>query len=126
MSNSRQTQPAGASDPSGDHEELTEQIQQTRDELGAAVHELAAKADVKQRITDQAGQQAERLRETARRITRQANRTRGALADQVVEPASEMKDAVAADSRTDLVLAVMSVLFAVLAAILILRRRSDR
>lgn len=115
-----------ANDPSDDHEKLTEQIEHTRDELGAAVHELAAKTDVKKRVADQAGQQVDRLRDTARRLANQAGKARNQFADQVVEPTGEMKDAVAADPRTDLLLATLSVAFAVLAAILLVRRRSTR
>jgi Protein of unknown function (DUF3618) len=129
MSDSKPSQgppPAEAGDPSDDHEKLTEQIQHTREELGAAVHELAARTDVKKRVADQAGQQVERLRDTAKRVAKQVSKTRDQFSDQVVEPAAEMKDAVAADSRTRLVLAALSVAFAVLAAILLVRRRSPR
>ncbi|HEX9624092.1 MAG TPA: DUF3618 domain-containing protein [Streptosporangiaceae bacterium] len=126
MSNSKPSQAGNAGDPADDREKLTEQIEQTRDELGAAVHELAARTDVKRRVADQAGQQVDRLRDTAKRVAKQASKRRDQLSDQIVEPAGEMTEAVAADSRTGLVLAILSAAFAVLAGILILRRRSSR
>ncbi len=74
----------------------------------------------------QPGQQVDRLRDTARRVADQAGKARDQFTDQVVEPTVEMKDAVAADPRTDLLLATLSVAFAVFAVILLVRRRSTR
>ncbi|MEC3995773.1 DUF3618 domain-containing protein [Actinacidiphila sp. DG2A-62] len=50
--------------------ELERQIEQTREELGRTVEELAAKADVPARAKAKATETAERFRESARRVTR--------------------------------------------------------
>ncbi len=91
------------SDPSQDHDQLTQQIRQTRDELGSAVNELAAKSDVKQRFADETGQ----------------------LKAAVAGRANQFKEAVAGDSQQRLLL-VLAAAFAVLAGVLLIGRRSAR
>jgi CHASE3 domain sensor protein len=113
MSNSNQTHSAKASGSSADHDKLTEQIRDTASQQAEQIRDIAS-------------HQAERLRDTARHVARQASSARDQLNQQIVEPAGEVKDAVAADSRSRLVLAVASAALAVLAGILILRRRSGR
>ena len=49
----------------GDAEALREEIRRTRVELGETVEALAAKADVKARLKESAGQARERVREHA-------------------------------------------------------------
>ncbi|MGQ5263742.1 DUF3618 domain-containing protein [Micromonospora sp. ZYX-F-536] len=50
---------------SGDTEALREEIRRTRVELGETMEALAAKADVKARLKESAGQAKERVREQA-------------------------------------------------------------
>lgn len=65
----------------GDPEGLREEIRRTRIELGETVEALAAKADVKARLKDSAGQAKERVREqaalTVARVRGQAARQAG-------------------------------------------------
>lgn len=50
--------------------DLERQIEQTREELGRTVEELAAKADVPARAKAKAAETAERVRASARRVAR--------------------------------------------------------
>jgi hypothetical protein len=58
----------GQTEPADAEQELARQIQQTRDELGAAVHSLVNKTDVKARVAEQAKTGKDRLRQSAQRV----------------------------------------------------------
>ncbi len=68
--------------------ELERQIEQTREELGRTVEELAAKADVPARAKAKAAETAERLRASARRVTRHREAPPAAVAGGVGAEAS--------------------------------------
>ncbi|MCO1599634.1 DUF3618 domain-containing protein [Micromonospora sp. RHAY321] len=74
---------------SGDTEALREEIRRTRVELGETMEALAAKADVKARLKESAGQAKERVREqaaqTVARVRGQAAARAGAARAQAQE-----------------------------------------
>ncbi|GGO23697.1 DUF3618 domain-containing protein [Micromonospora parathelypteridis] len=73
----------------GDTEALREEIRRTRVELGETMEALAAKADVKARLKESAGQAKERMREqaaqTVARVRGQAVRGAGMARAQAYE-----------------------------------------
>ncbi|MET7705651.1 DUF3618 domain-containing protein [Micromonospora sp. NPDC005189] len=73
----------------GDTEALREEIRRTRVELGETMEALAAKADVKARLKESAGQAKERMREqaaqTVARVREQAVRGAGMARAQAYE-----------------------------------------
>ncbi|MEV4496827.1 DUF3618 domain-containing protein [Micromonospora arborensis] len=73
----------------GDTEALREEIRRTRVELGETMEALAAKADVKARLKESAGQAKERMREqaaqTVARVRGQAARGAGMARAQAYE-----------------------------------------
>jgi hypothetical protein len=72
--------------------ELERQIEQTREELGRTVEELAAKADVPARAKAKATETAERFRESARRVTRHRASSPAAVAGAADREASAATD----------------------------------
>jgi Protein of unknown function (DUF3618) len=66
---------AAAGGPPDDPEELKQEIERTREQLGETVEALAAKADVKAQAQAKAGQVAERLKSRAAQARRQAAAT---------------------------------------------------
>jgi hypothetical protein len=85
-------------------EDLTDEIGRTRQQLGDAVQQLAAKADVKEQLARQAGQ----LRGT---VTRTAKQAAGRATD---------------DASRPVIAAVAAGMFAVIACVLLVRWRAGR
>ncbi len=68
----QQQESGTASSPPDDAQELREEIERTREQLGDTVEALMAKADVKARAQEKAGQFAERMKTTAVQAGQQA------------------------------------------------------
>jgi archaellum component FlaD/FlaE len=81
---------AAAAAPPDDPQQLAEEIERTREQLGDTVEQLAAKADVKARAQDKAGQLTGRLKGKAGQARQQAAATAGQvqrrLADKTTGP----------------------------------------
>ncbi|MFI6780438.1 DUF3618 domain-containing protein [Micromonospora sp. NPDC050276] len=79
----------------GDTEALREEIRRTRVELGETMEALAAKADVKARLKESAGQAKERMREqaaqTVARVRGQAARGAGMARAQAYDKGEMMR-----------------------------------
>lgn len=69
----------------GGTEELREQVEQTREELGDTVAQLAAKADVKQRAQDKAA-------ETKAQVQSKAAETKAQVQDKAAEAKAQVQD----------------------------------
>jgi type VI protein secretion system component VasF len=86
-------------------DQLTDEIGRTRQQLGDAVQQLAAKTDVKQQLAKQAGQ----VRDTATRKAKETARQLGS------------------DDRLPVVVSAAAAgVFAVIAFVLLMRWRADR
>ncbi|MDF9810851.1 DUF3618 domain-containing protein [Streptomyces sp. SPB162] len=73
-------------------QELREQMEHTRDELGLTVEALAAKADVRTRVLERAAQAAAQVRDAASRAGRfAANRTPDAVSEKADQAALSVR-----------------------------------
>jgi long-subunit acyl-CoA synthetase (AMP-forming) len=71
-----------AAEPPEDAQQLTEQIEQTREQLGETVQALAAKADVTATAQEKASQLTAGLKDRAEQVKQQASQAQRQLADQ--------------------------------------------
>jgi hypothetical protein len=74
---------AAAAAPPADPQQLAEEIERTREQLGETVEQLAAKADVKARAQDKASQLTGRLKGKAGQARQQAAATAGQVQRQL-------------------------------------------
>jgi chromosome segregation ATPase len=86
--------PETAPAPPDDEQELREEIERTREQLGETVQALAAKADAKARMQDKADQLTGRLKTKAdqarQQAAAQAERVRRQLADKTAGPRQKL------------------------------------
>ncbi|GAB2583980.1 hypothetical protein Aab01nite_54720 [Paractinoplanes abujensis] len=107
-----------------DPEQLRAEIEQTRAELGETVQELAAKADVKARAKQAAGDTAAKVRQKLSDVKGQAGQATGAVA----ERASTVKQQLAgsdlpAPMRRPLPLAAIAAAVAAVVVVIVVARR---
>jgi hypothetical protein len=76
---------AAAAAPPDDPQQLAEEIERTREQLGETVEQLAAKADVKARAQDKASQLTGRLKGKAGQARHQAAATAGQVQRQLAD-----------------------------------------
>jgi CHASE3 domain sensor protein len=88
-----------ASAPPDDPQELREEIERTREQLGETVQVLAAKADVKARAQDKAGQVTERLKDKAGQARQQVAATAGQISAVTPEPVQRAAATAASTAR---------------------------
>jgi hypothetical protein len=88
-----------AGNRASDAQQLTEEIERARERLGAAVEQLAAKADVKGRARAQAADLAERARSAGAKAGRQAAARAGSTAGVFGEKAISAFRKAAADGQ---------------------------
>jgi hypothetical protein len=84
--------------PPADPEQLRQEIERTREELGETVEALIAKADVKARTRERVGEISERLREATTQAREQATARVGQARTQIVGRSADAKHAAAGTS----------------------------
>jgi hypothetical protein len=87
---------AGTSAPPNDPQELKQQIEYTREQLGETVEALAAKADVKAQARAKASEVSGRLKSKAAQARQQAAAKTGELQDQLAGKAAVPRQKTAA------------------------------
>ena len=90
---------AAAAAPPDDPQQLAEEIEQTREQLGETVEQLAAKADVKARAQDKAGQLTGRLKDKAGQARQQAATAAARISKVTPEPVRRATAKAAATAR---------------------------
>ena len=79
--------------PPEDAQQLTEEIERTREQLGETVQVLAAKADVKATAQEKASQLSGRLKDRAEQVKQQASQAQRQLADQTAGSRQQLASA---------------------------------
>lgn len=92
------TADTAASAPPDDPQELREEIERTREQLGETVQALAAKADVKARAQDKAAQVTGRMKTKARHARQQAAANVGQVQSQLADESAAPRQKVASMS----------------------------
>jgi hypothetical protein len=110
----------------GNVADLTREIKQTRQALGDAVQQLAAKTDVKRLASEQAGQQADRLKAAAGRARSQLTGAAATAKGKLPDSAGQVSKAVADRSQQRTVAIAAAGVFAIVAAVLLYQWRSSR
>jgi Protein of unknown function (DUF3618) len=121
----RQEAPAGAAaaGPPDNPEELKQEIERTREQLGATVEALAAKADVKAQAQAKASQVTGHLKSKVAQAKQQAAGAAERLSKVTPDPVQRVAAKAAGTGRERRVQLVMAAGAVVLAWLLIARRR---
>jgi hypothetical protein len=90
---------AAAAAPPDDPQQLAEEIERTREQLGETVEQLAGKADVKTRAQDKASQLTGRLKGKAGQARQQAAATAGQVQRQLADKTTGPRQKVVSVSR---------------------------
>ena len=110
-----------------DPQQLRAEIEKTRAELGETVQELAAKADVKARAKQAAGDTADRLRQKLSTVKEQAGQATGAVAQRASTAKQQLAESdLPAPMRRPLPLAAIgAAAVAALVVLVVLARRRN-
>lgn len=90
----RRTKPADASPAAADPAALREEIEQTRQELGDTVEELAARMDVRERVRGKAADTTEQAKQKVAEAADAARAKARGLREQAVARAAAVRDTV--------------------------------
>jgi hypothetical protein len=110
----------------GNVADLTKEIKQTRQALGDAVQQLTAKTDVKRLASEQASQQADRLKAAAGRVRAQLTGVADTAKGKLPDSAGQVRQAVADRSHQRTAAIAAAGVFAIVAAVLLYQWRSSR
>ena len=93
-------EPADAQSVPDDPEQLRQDIERTREQLGETVEALVAKTDVKAQAKDKVGQLTGRLKDTTAQAKEQATARVGQAKDQLASKTADAKQAATANGAT--------------------------
>jgi ElaB/YqjD/DUF883 family membrane-anchored ribosome-binding protein len=111
-------------DTPADPQELRAEIERTRADLGETVQELAAKADVKARAKQAAGDAADRARQKLSGVKDQAAQAAGTAAEKASTVQQRLADSdLPAPMRRPLPLAALAAAVAVVVTLVVVARR---